>query len=120
MKNLSERTLPHSNMKKCGAAGVETGVKFSGIVVTPNGIPMIVVIIIPIKIEPGTLSVYKTIVITSPSMPTIADACSRLKFTNATGVPACPVIIPAFASPIKVMNKPIPTATAFRKFNLME
>jgi hypothetical protein len=42
-----------SNAKKCGADGVENGLKFSGIVVTPNGIPMIVVIITPRRIFPG-------------------------------------------------------------------
>ena len=46
-----------SNAKKCGADGAENGLKFSGIVVTPNGIPIIVVMIIPIRIAQGIFNV---------------------------------------------------------------
>ena len=51
-------TIPlKSNAKKCGADGAENGLKLSGIDVTPNGMPIIVVMMIPKRIAPGTLSV---------------------------------------------------------------
>ena len=46
-----------SNAKKCGADGVENGLKSSPIVVTPKGIPIIVVMMIPIRIAPGMFNV---------------------------------------------------------------
>ena len=54
MKNFPVRTLPHSNLNRSGASGSENGFHPSGTVVTPNGIPTIVVNAIPIRIAPGT------------------------------------------------------------------
>ena len=54
-KNLRERTPAHSNLKRNGALGTETGLKFSGTAVTPKGIPITVVAAMPIRIAPGTL-----------------------------------------------------------------
>lgn len=51
-------TIPlKSKSKKYGAEGAFTGEKSFGIAVTPNGIPIKVVITIPIKIEPGTFKI---------------------------------------------------------------
>ena len=113
-KNFTVKILVHSNWKKYGIDGNEIGLKFSGIVVTPNGIPTTVVKAIPIRIEPGTFITYKIIVITNPIIATSAE--ELLKSTKPIIVPKSDLAIPAFASPIKVINNPIPTATAFRKF----
>ena len=53
--NLIESTPAHSNLQNNGAAGRLKGFHPSGIAVTPNGMPIIVVAIIAIRIEPGTL-----------------------------------------------------------------
>ena len=47
--------------------------------------------------------------------PTIAVVCSILKFTNPIVVPVPVEQIPAFTRPMIVINKPIPTETAFFK-----
>ena len=111
MKNFPVRTLPHSNSNKRGAFGIETGDHPSGIVVTPKGIPTIVVKAIPIRIAPGTFRTNNTIVITKPIIAT--KAVDTFKFTNPIIVPVSEAVIPAFVKPIKQINRPIPTATAF-------
>ena len=73
-KNFKDKAFAHSNLNKYGAAGVANGLKFSGMLVTPNGIPIIVVTATPIRIEPGTFKMYKTIVIINPSTATRALA----------------------------------------------
>ena len=111
IKNFPVKTFAHSNWNNKGADGIETGFQPSGIVVTPKGKPTIVVIIIPRRIEPGTLRTNKTIVIIKPMIAT--RAVDTLKFTNPIIVPVAEDVIPAFVKPIKQINKPIPTATAF-------
>ena len=103
----------HSKQNRYGAAGIEIGEKFSGTFVMPNGIPMSVVTAIEMRIEPGTFIIYRTIVIIRPITATIAVLCDISKLTNPIRVPVSLLTIPAFARPIIVINKPIPTATAF-------
>lgn len=112
-RNLTVKMFVKSNLNKYGASGIEKGLKFSGITVTPKGIPMIVVMIIPKSIEPGTLITYKTIVTTNPMIATKAVAFVRLKFTKPIIVPVEDEAIPALARPINAIKRPIPTETAF-------
>ena len=74
---------------------------------------MMVVKIILIKIDPGTLRAYKTIVIISPITARRAGPC---KEPNPMIVPVSPTTIFAFASPMSAIKSPIPTATAFFRF----
>ena len=53
--------------------------------------------------------------ITSPIIATKAVLLLILKFTKPIKVPVSVETIPAFARPIIVINKPIPTVTAFFK-----
>ena len=53
--NLIERMPAKSNLKRRGEAGRLNGTHPSGTVVTPKGIPMIVVARIAMRIAPGTL-----------------------------------------------------------------
>ena len=78
---------------------------------------MIVVMIIPKSIEPGTLITYNTIVTTNPMIATKAVAFVRLKFTKPIIVPVEDEAIPALASPINAINNPIPTETAFLRLS---
>ena len=56
-KNFTERTPANSNLKRKGVSGTEIALKFSGITVTPKGIPTTVVAATPIRIAPGTLRI---------------------------------------------------------------
>ena len=49
----------------------------------------------------------------SPITATRAAECWRSKFTKPMSVPVSPLTIPAFARPMIVMKRPIPTETAF-------
>ena len=71
-----------------------TGVQFAGTDVTPNGIPIRVVTKIPIRIEPGILSAYKTAVRARPIIATAAGPC--VKLPKPTKVASLFTIMPAF------------------------
>ena len=110
---LEENASPNAKWKRCGSAGVEKGVQSFATLVTPKGIPIIVVRAIAMRIEPGTFRIKSTIVITRPIIATVALALSAVKFTKPTGVPKSVLTIPAFTRPMIVIKRPIPTDTAF-------
>ena len=75
--------------------------------------PIIVVIITPRRIAPGTFIIKRTTVTISPITATNAEACDIFMFTKPIVVPVSVVQIPAFTRPIIVINNQIPTETAF-------
>src|SRR5665648_297044 len=86
----------------------------SGTIVTPNGIPIIVVAIIPNSIAPFTFFANKNPVIIIPNNATNTGA--ETTFPSATIVPFPWITTPAPLSPINAINNPIPTETACFKF----
>ncbi len=78
--------------------------------VTPIGIPMIVVTIIPIRMFPFTLYATRTAVMTRPIRARIAVLLEMFKPTR---VDPLSTMIPAFWRPMNATNIPIPTLIAF-------
>ena len=96
-----------SNWQKIGATewGSDTGSHPSGITVTPIGRPTRVVIMMAMKRAPFTLRAVSTPLSTMATIPRIA---SGVKLPKATKVSGLATTMPAFFSPIKAINIPIP------------
>ena len=80
-------------------------------VVTPKGIPTIVVMIIPRSRAPFTFLARRIPVTTRPIIATPAGPLYHVALSSTSVAP--PTMIPAFWSPMKAMNRPIPAAIAF-------
>ena len=106
--NTSEKL----NLKNVGAidGGIEAKPENC---VTPNGIPMIVVTRIPIRIPPFTLYAVRIAVTTKPMNATIAVLLVMLR---PTSVAPLSTMIPAFWRPMNAIKRPIPTPIAFLRF----
>ena len=78
---------------------------------TPNGIPMSVVMTIPISRAPLTFLIRRKDVMTRPIIATPALPLNHDPLSSTRVAP--PTMIPAFCSPMKAMNRPIPAAIAF-------
>ena len=74
---------------------------------------MIVVKIMPMMIAPFTFKHSKTIVMIRPM---IATSAAPFIGTKPMIVPVSPETMPPPCRPMSVINKPMPTATAFFKF----
>src|SRR5574344_1633750 len=128
VKNSRESTLLKSNLQKIGASGSENGFQPAagcfvtydvtafviGSRVSGTKAPIIVVAIMPMRIEPGTLSTNNMMVITRPMIATIAAPLWMAP--KPMIVPVVLERIPPSLKPMMVMNRPIPTATAFFMF----
>ena len=103
-----------SNLQKIGdiSCGAETGNQWSGNTVTPNGIPINVVAIMPQNNEPLTLRAISTPLSKVAKIP---NKHGVVNSPNPTNVPSFATIMPAFLSPIKAINIPIPAEIAYRK-----
>ena len=100
-----------SNLQKIGdiSCGAETGNQWSGNTVTPNGIPINVVAIMPQNNEPLTLRAISTPLSKVAKIP---NKHGVVNSPNPTNVPSFATIMPAFLSPIKAINIPIPAEIA--------
>lgn len=87
--------------------GILKNVKSAGICVTPIGMPITVVMIIPNRIAPFTFLATNTAVIIMPSIASNVD--DWVIFPSESIVAPSPVIMPALLNPINAMKNPIPT-----------
>ena len=102
--------LCHSNCQKIGS--IEGGVlKIPSNLVIPIGIPINVVIRIPNSNAPLTPLTRRREVTTKPIIP--SKAGPEVIFPMLISVASLFTMIPAFCSPMKEMNRPIPAPMAF-------
>lgn len=105
-------TLLKSNLKSIGSMLGGTSIAPLKCV-TPNGIPMKVVMRMPRSKEPGTLRFTR---IEHSRVPMIARrTCGEWRSPKDAIVEGLETIMPALLIPMKAMNKPIPGAMALRK-----
>ena len=76
----------------------------------PNSQPTNVVATIPTSIAPRTFQTLSTAIVSRPNSASSAPGALRLP--SATKVAGSATMMPAFFSPMKPMNSPIPPATA--------
>ena len=79
--------------------------------VTPNGMPMSIVIMIPRRIAPGTLRAYRKPVMISPMKARKAEP--EVISPRATRVALSSTTTPALFRPINAIKSPIPAPMAF-------
>ena len=96
--------------------GILIGNHPSSNVTSPSGMAAMVDTMMPMKSDPFTLRAMRTPDRTIANKPNIIVG---VKLPKPTSVPSWATMMPAFFSPMKAMNIPIPTDMAYLRFNGM-